>query len=189
MLVASDPINDAALHFGHFMAALGYDPTADDHLAETPNRVARMYADLLNGKPFDFTTFAAEGSQMVTVANIPFSSFCAHHFLPFRGVAHIGYVPHLKIAGLSKIARTVSHCSARPQVQERLTEQIADMIDDNLDPLGLGVVLEARHDCMELRGVRAIGSITRTSALRGYMMERPDARAEFFAMIPPRSDL
>jgi GTP cyclohydrolase I len=159
------------------------------HLADTPMRVARMYAELLNGMPFDFTTFPAEGSQMVTVANIPFSSFCAHHFLPFRGVAHVGYVPCHDIAGLSKLARAVQHLSARPQVQERLTEQIADMLDDKLSPLGLGVVLEARHDCMELRGVRSIGSITRTSALRGYMMDRPDARAEFFAMIPPRTDL
>lgn len=175
----------ASTHFAAFMRALGHDPDADDHLRDTPRRVARMYADLLSGGDgFAFTTFPADGAdQMIVVRDIPFASFCAHHFLPFTGVAHIAYVPGDRIAGLSKLARAVATCAARPQVQERLTGDVAGLLTDRLDPLGVGVVIEARHECMELRGARAVGATTVTSALTGCFRDRPEARAELFAIV------
>lgn len=175
--------SDAAAHFAAFMLALGHDPASDPHLAGTPDRVAAMYAELLNGRDFAFTTFPAEGDQLIAVVGIPFTSFCAHHFLPFTGVAHIGYIPRDRIAGLSKLARAVHHLAARPQVQERLTEQVADLLAERLDPLGLAVVLHARHGCMELRGARAVGAVTLTSAVRGVLMDDAAARAEFYGLI------
>lgn len=173
----------AADAFAMFMTALGHPPHEDAHLRDTPARVARMYGELLNGKPFDFTTFPSEGENLIVVSHIPFTSFCAHHFLPFTGQAHIAYIPSDLIAGLSKLARAVHHIAAAPQVQERLTEQLADYLTDALHPQGLGVVLQARHECMEIRGVRSIGAMTTTSALRGLLFDRPDSRAEFFAVI------
>lgn len=182
-MVSDADLSAAARHFARFMYALGHDYTDDAHLAETPGRVARMYAELLGGEPFDFTTFPTEGDNLIVVTDIPFVSFCAHHFLPFTGVAHIGYIPRDLIAGLSKLARAVTHFARRPQVQERLTEQVAHFLDHELAPAGVGVVLEARHECMELRGARAVGSRTTTSALRGALRHEPEARAEFMGLI------
>jgi GTP cyclohydrolase I len=175
----------AAWHFRRFMAAVGHDPSnGDNHLSDTPGRVARMYLELLNGADFAFTTFPAENAdQMIVVRDIPFSSFCAHHFLPFTGVAHIAYIPSDKMAGLSKLARAVVHLARRPQVQERLTEQVADFIWQSLNARGAAVRIDARHECMELRGVRAIGAITTTTALRGLLHEDQAARAEFYSII------
>lgn len=177
--------SEAARHFAAFMRSLGHDPAADPHLLGTPERVARMYADLLGGGDgFPFTTFPADGAdQMIVVRDIPFASFCAHHFLPFTGVAHVAYVPGERIAGLSKLARAVVACAARPQVQERLTDDIARLLTDRLDALGVAVVVEARHDCMQVRGVRAVGATTVTSALNGCFRDRPEARAELFAIL------
>lgn len=173
-------IAEAAMHFKRFLAALGHQPADDPHLEGTPLRVAKMYAELLGGKPFSFTTFPAEGAdQLITVRSIPFVSFCAHHFLPFTGTAAVAYIPGEKIAGLSKLARTVQHLASQPQVQERLTEQIADMLEERLGPRGVGVMLAARHECMELRGARAVGAITITTAVRGIIRDDPKARSEF----------
>lgn len=181
----TDPerIEAAARHFADFMRAIGHDPDNSLHLAGTPLRVAKMYAELLHGQPFTFTTFPAEGDQMIVMRDVPFVSFCAHHFLPFTGKAHIGYIPNAAIAGLSKLARTVQHFAAAPQVQEGLTEDVASALDANLRPAGVAVVIEARHECMEIRGARSVGAITTTSALRGVFTEDSEARAEFLSFI------
>lgn len=178
--MASDPAEHA---FSVFLAALGLDDK-DPHLAETPRRVATLYRDVLNGgAPFTFTTFPADGiDQMIYVGRIPFTSFCAHHLLPFTGTAHIAYLPGDRIAGLSKFARVVQHYAASPQVQERLTRQIADRLEAELNPVGVAVVLDARHACMELRGAKATGAVTTTSDLRGPFRTNPSARAELLAL-------
>ena len=175
----------AAEHFAAFMRALGHDPADDEHLHGTPLRVARMYAELLGGgEPFAFTTFPADGAdQMVAITDVPFASFCAHHFLPFAGRAHVAYVPGERIAGLSKLVRAVQRRAAHPQVQERLAAEVAADLERALSPRGVAVVLEARHGCMELRGARAAGATTTTSAMRGCFRADSEARAEFFAMI------
>ena len=143
-----------------------------------------MYAEVLGGgEPFTWTTFESDVSQMVVVRDIPFTSFCAHHLLPFTGTAHVGYVPNGRVVGLSKLARCVQTVAARPQVQEELTDEVARLVDHHVAPLGVGVVLDARHSCMELRGPRAVGAITTTSSLRGVFLDKPEARAEFMAMI------
>lgn len=173
----------AADHFRAFLQTLGLD-VDDPHLRETPRRVATMFAtELFAPHPFTFTTFPAEGDSLVLVRDIPFVSICAHHLLPFRGVAHVGYIPTDRLVGLSKLARTVEYHARAPQVQERLTDQIADFLDVNLDPLGVGVVLEATHLCMEIRGVQKPGTTTTTSALRGVLRDEPEARAEFMALV------
>lgn len=118
------------------------------------------------------------------VRSIPFHSLCTHHLLPFHGLAHIGYLPGERILGLSKFARVVELFARRPQVQERLTQQVANWLDDHLAPRGVGVVLEAEHSCMSLRGVRAVGATTRTSALTGALRGDPATRAEFLAALP-----
>ncbi len=179
----------AAYHFARFMEALGFSPEGDDpHLSSTPVRVAEMYMDLMGQhEPFAFTTFPVDGDGgMVVVKDIPFVSFCAHHFLPFTGVCHIGYLPGASIVGLSKLARAVKLLSSRPQVQERLTEQIAYYIEANLEPEGVGVVMEARHECMELRGVRAIGSTTVTSTLTKAFKNDARTRQEFLSLVQGR---
>ncbi len=163
--------------------ALGQDPDAE-HLRETPRRVAGAYAELLTPQPFDLTTFANdEGYEELVVArDIPFQSLCEHHMLPFHGVAHVGYLPDQRIVGLSKLARVVDRFARGLQVQERLTKQVADWLDSNLNPKGVGVVMEAEHQCMTLRGVRAHESRTITSALKGHLREDAAARLEFFAL-------
>ena len=165
------------------LRALGRDP-AEPHLAETPRRVADAFAELLTARPFDLTTFANdEGyNEMVLATSIPVQSLCEHHLLPFTGVAHIGYLPGDRILGLSKLARVLDLFARDLQVQERLTQQVADWLQENLSPRGVGVVIEAEHLCMSLRGVRAAGSRTITSALHGVLREDVRSRHEFFAL-------
>jgi GTP cyclohydrolase I len=164
------------------LLALGQDVTSE-HLAETPWRVANAYAELLTPQPFTFTTFPNDDryDEMVLVRDVPFRSLCAHHMLPFHGVAHVGYLPGERIAGLSKLARVVEHFAGGLQIQERLTRQVAEFLQDRLQARGVAVVLEAEHLCMSLRGVRATGARTVTSALLGLPRTDPASRAEFFA--------
>ena len=172
-----------------FMKALGVDPddASRPDLADTPARLAAAYAELLAVDDFDFTTFAnaEDYDELVLVRGIPFQSVCEHHLLPFVGVAHVGYLPADRIVGLSKLARTVSHYARRPQTQERLTMQVAGLLEDRLRPRGVGVVLTAEHTCMTLRGAQAPGSATTTSSLRGHLRHEPAARAEFLSLARP----
>jgi GTP cyclohydrolase IA len=166
-----------------FLAAL--DVSVDgEEMFGTPGRMARAYAEMLSPRPFDLTTFPNDEGydELVLARAIPVQSVCAHHLLPFVGVAHVGYLPAGRILGLSKLARVVEMFARRPQVQERLTQQVADWLQDQLNPRGVGVVIEAEHLCMSLRGVRAAGSITTTSALKGRVREDPATRAEFLAL-------
>ena len=165
------------------LRALGKDPEGP-HLAETPRRVAAAYAELLTAPQFDLTTFPNdEGyNELVLATAIPVQSLCEHHLLPFSGVAHIGYLPGDRILGLSKFARVLDLFARDLQVQERLTQQVADWLQENLSPRGLGVVIEAEHLCMSLRGVRAGGARTITSALHGVLREDARSRHEFFAL-------
>lgn len=166
------------------LAALGQD-LDDDHIRDTPRRVASAYAEMLTPRTFNLTTFPNEEgyNELVLARDIPFHSLCQHHMLPFKGVAHVGYLPGRRILGLSKLARVVELFSRRLQVQERLTMQIADWLDHQLDPKGVGVVLNAEHLCMTLRGVEAAGSRTITSALHGLLRDDERSRAEFFALV------
>jgi GTP cyclohydrolase IA len=170
------------------LRALGRDP-GDPHLADTPRRVAGAYAELLGGPQFELTTFPNdEGyNELVLATGIPVHSLCQHHLLPFTGVAHIGYLPGDRILGLSKLARVLDLFARDLQVQERLTQQVADWLRDNLDPRGVGVVIEAEHLCMSLRGVRATGARTITSALHGQLRDDARSRQEFFALAGIRS--
>jgi GTP cyclohydrolase IA len=165
------------------LRALGKDPEGP-HLAETPRRVAAAYAELLTAGQFDLTTFPNdEGyNELVLATDIPVQSLCEHHLLPFSGVAHIGYLPGDRILGLSKFARVLDLFARDLQAQERLTQQVADWLQENLSPRGLGVVIEAEHLCMSLRGVRAGGARTITSALHGVLREDARSRHEFFAL-------
>jgi GTP cyclohydrolase I len=173
----------AELAVAALLRALGRDP-AEPHLAETPRRVADAFAELLTARPFDLTTFANdEGyNELVLATSLPVQSLCEHHLLPFTGVAHIGYLPGNRILGLSKLARVLDLFARDLQVQERLTQQVADWLQENLSPRGVGVVIEAEHLCMSLRGVRAAGSRTITSALHGALREDVRSRHEFFAL-------
>ena len=165
------------------LRALGRDP-GSPHLAETPRRVARSYAELLTGRQFDLTTFPNDEGydELVIARDIPLQSLCEHHLLPFSGVAHIGYLPGARILGLSKLARVLELFARDLQVQERLTQQVADWLQEHLAPRGVGVVVEAEHLCMSLRGVRASGARTVTSALHGVLRSDARSRAEFFAL-------
>ncbi|HVC71140.1 MAG TPA: GTP cyclohydrolase I FolE [Acidimicrobiales bacterium] len=164
--------------------SLGVDRCSES-LVDTPSRVARAYAELLTPEPFDATTFPNDDGydELVVARSIPFSSLCEHHLLPFSGVAHVGYLPGARLLGLSKLARVVRHYSRRLQVQERLTTQVANWVVTELHPKGVGVVLEAEHACMSLRGVRANGARTVTSALAGLVRDDERTRAEFFALV------
>ncbi len=165
------------------LRALGRDP-ADEHLADTPRRVADAYAELLTPRPFRLTTFPNDEGydELVVARDIPFHSLCQHHLLPFHGTAHVGYLPGARILGLSKLARVVERFARDLQVQERLTKQIADWLQDQLQPKGVGVVLQAEHLCMSLRGVQAPGACTTTSAVHGRLRDDARSRAEFFAL-------
>lgn len=165
------------------LVALGQNPR-DEHLRDTPRRVAEAYTEFLTARPFVMTTFPNDEGydELVLAKAIPFRSLCEHHMLPFHGVAHVGYLPGARILGLSKLARVVEHFARGLQVQERLTKQVADWLQDHLTPRGVGVVLEAEHLCMTLRGVRATGSRTVTSALHGLQREDARSRSEFFAL-------
>jgi GTP cyclohydrolase IA len=173
----------AAAAVSELLEALGLDPH-DDRLADTPRRVARMFAELLSPEPFRPTTFPNDAGydELVMVSGIPFTALCEHHLLPFRGVAHVGYLPDDRIVGVSKLARLVEAFARRPQVQERLTAQIADWLRHHLAPCGVGVVVEAEHLCMSIRGVRSHGARTVTSALHGRVREDPAARREFLEL-------
>ncbi|PWJ54375.1 GTP cyclohydrolase I [Quadrisphaera granulorum] len=166
-----------------FLQALGVD-TDRPGLDRTPERMARAYAELFDAGPVELTTFPNEEAydEVVLARGIPFRSVCEHHLLPFVGVAHVGYLPGERIVGLSKLARVVEHLAAGPQVQERLTSQVARLLQDRLRPRGVGVVLDAEHLCMSVRGVRATGARTRTSALLGRMRSDARTRAEFLAL-------
>jgi GTP cyclohydrolase I len=165
------------------LEALGKDPNSE-HLSDTPRRVARSYAELLTPQEFDLTTFPNDEGydELVLAKSIPVQSLCEHHLLPFYGTAHIGYLPGERILGLSKLARVVDLFARDVQVQERLTQQVADRLQEHLAPKGVGVVIEAEHLCMSLRGVRATGSRTVTSALHGLLREDARSRQEFFAL-------
>ena len=165
------------------LVALGRDPDSD-HLAETPRRVANAYAEMLTPREFNLTTFPNDEGydELVLARDIPVHSLCEHHMLPFQGVAHVGYRPGERILGLSKLARVVELFARDLQVQERLTKQVADWLQSHLAPKGVGVVIEAEHQCMSLRGVRATGSRTVTSAVHGMLRENPSSRQEFFAL-------
>jgi GTP cyclohydrolase IA len=165
------------------LVSLGRDP-GSPHLAETPRRVAQALAELLSFEPFDLTTFPNDEryDELVLVRDIPFRSLCQHHLLPFHGVAHVGYLPAERIVGLSKLARVVHRFAADLQTQERLTMQVAGWLDEHLRPKGVGVVIEADHMCMALRGARAEGARTVTSALHGQLRHDERSRAEFVAL-------
>ena len=169
------------------LTALGL-PLDSDGTVETPRRMAHAFAELLTVPAFDLTTFpnTEEYDELVLVEDIPVRSLCEHHMLPFVGVAHIGYLPGERILGLSKFARVVEFHARRPQTQERLTKQIAEQLDRRLAPLGVGVVIEAEHTCMSLRGVRAPGTRTVTSALFGALREDAASRAEFLSLTRAR---
>jgi GTP cyclohydrolase I len=165
------------------LAALGQDPTSES-LADTPHRVAAAYAELLEPRDFDLRTFPNDEGydELVVARDIPFSSLCEHHLLPFIGVAHVAYMPGDRILGLSKLARVVEKFARRLQVQERMTTQIAGWLQETVSPKGVGVVLEAEHMCMTIRGVRANGAKTVTSALYGALRNDPRTRSEFLAL-------
>jgi GTP cyclohydrolase I len=167
----------------HFLVALGVDLDSES-LRGTPGRMARAYAELFTPRPFNLTTFPNDEGydELVLARAIPVRSVCEHHLLPFTGIAHVGYLPGQRILGLSKLARIVEHFAHAPQVQERLTKQVADWLYAHLRPRGVGVVIEAEHTCMTLRGVQAAGSRTVTSTMLGTLREDPRSRQEFFAL-------
>jgi GTP cyclohydrolase I len=165
------------------LVALGQDPT-DEHTRDTPRRVVSAFTEMLTPRSFNLTTFPNDEGydELVLARDIPFHSLCQHHMLPFKGVAHVGYLPGERILGLSKLARVVELFARDLQVQERLTKQVADWLQSALAPKGVGVVLEAEHLCMSLRGVQASGSRTITSALHGVLRSDQRSRAEFFSL-------
>lgn len=170
------------------LEAIGEDPNREG-LINTPARVARMYMEVFSGVNIDpreelTTVFSAENHQeLVMVRDIPFYSMCEHHFLPFHGMAHVAYMPDGKVTGLSKLARLVEGYTKRPQMQERLTTQVAEALMEALDPRGVAVVIEAEHLCMGMRGVKKPGSLTVTSAVRGIFAENAATRAEVFSLL------
>lgn len=169
------------------LLAIGEDPDREG-LRRTPERVAEAYAELFAGLREDprhhlGVTFDEGHKELVVLRDIPFASLCEHHLLPFTGVAHVGYIPQGRVVGLSKLARLVEGYARRPQVQERLTSEIADALMDELQPDGCGVVIEAVHTCMTIRGVGKSGATMITSAVRDGFRRRPETRAEFFAIV------
>jgi GTP cyclohydrolase I len=165
------------------LLALGRDPSSP-HLEDTPRRVASSFLEMLTPREFDLTTFPNDEhyDELVLAKSIPVQSLCEHHMLPFTGVAHVGYLPGKRILGLSKLARVVELFARDLQVQERLTVQVANWLQEHLDPMGVGVVIEAEHMCMSMRGVQAIGSRTITSSVHGLLREDARSRQEFFTL-------
>jgi GTP cyclohydrolase I len=165
------------------LLALGRDPSSP-HLADTPRRVAKSFTEMLTPRGFDLTTFPNDEQydELVLAKSIPVQSLCEHHMLPFTGVAHVGYLPGERILGLSKLARVVELFARDLQVQERLTVQVASWLQENLEPKGVGVVIEAEHMCMSLRGVQATGARTITSSVHGLLREDARSRQEFFTL-------
>jgi GTP cyclohydrolase I len=179
-------VERVAIAFRHVLESLGLD-LADPNLVGTDRRVARAFEEMLGGlrrEEPELSTFpnSQSYSSLVSVAEIPFYSICAHHFLPFFGAAHVGYVPGERLLGLSKFARAVDHYARRPQIQEDLTEQIADLLDCRLRPAGLIVAMDARHLCMEMRGISRPGVTTRTMAARGTL-EQEALQRQFFSRL------
>lgn len=169
------------------LEAVGEDPDREG-LVETPARVARMYAEMFSGlhenpRKHLQRSFTQKYDEMVLVKDISFESMCEHHLLPFHGKAHVAYIPNGKVVGLSKIPRTVEILARRPQIQEQMTEQLADLLMEELEARGVAVILEATHSCMSIRGVRKTGSITTTSAMRGGFKIHPSTRAELLSLI------
>lgn len=189
----NEPVNDevdlprieAAVR--SILAAVGEDPDREG-LLETPARVARMYAEMFAGLKADpgrhlAKVFVEDYDEIVLVRDISFCSMCEHHLLPFTGRAHIAYLPSGKVVGLSKLARVVEEVARRPQVQERLTQIVADLVEDRLSARGVAVVVESTHSCMTMRGVRKPGSLCLTSAMRGIFRDDPKSRAEVLGLI------
>jgi GTP cyclohydrolase I len=168
------------------LSSLGVDLDSES-MAKTPQRMAAALLELLSPRPFQLTTFPNDGGydELIVARSIPVRSVCEHHMLPFVGVAHIGYLPGERILGLSKLARVMEHFSRRPQVQERLTTQVSGWLRDQLGAAGVGVVIEAEHLCMTLRGVQSPGTTTITSSLLGELREDARTRAEFLALTHP----
>lgn len=189
MASETDPFDSSRIERAvrEILAAIGEDPDRAS-LRETPARVARMYRELFSGLHTDprrhlGALFEETYDELVLVRDISFNSTCEHHLLPFMGIAHIGYLPNGKVVGLSKLARVVEDISRRPQVQERMTHQIADLLNAELDAKGVVVILEATHTCMTIRGVRKPGSLTVTSAVRGLFKTNLSSRAEVMSLI------
>ncbi len=168
------------------LACLGVD-LGNESMARTPERMAQAFTELLTPRPFELTTFPNDGGydELILARGIPVRSVCEHHMLPFIGTAHIGYLPGERIVGLSKLARILEHFSRRPQVQERLTVQVSHWLRDHLGAAGVGVVIEAEHLCMTVRGVQTPGTTTVTSSLLGALRDDPRTRAEFLALTHP----
>jgi GTP cyclohydrolase I len=169
------------------LVALGRDVSSEG-LRDTPQRVAAAFAELLTHEPVELTTFANDAGydELVVVRDIPFHSLCMHHLLPFHGVAHVAYLPGERIIGLSKLARVVELYARELQLQERLTMQVAECLQEHLRPKGVGVVIEAEHMCMSLRGVQKAGTKTMTSALLGLLRDDARTRSELFALVQDR---
>lgn len=174
----------AELAAADLLTALGVSLDSES-LCATPGRMARALAELMTPEEFKATTFPNDEKygQLVVECQIPFRSLCEHHMLAFTGIAHVGYLPSDRILGLSKLARLVQYFASGPQVQERLTQQVANWLQENLSPRGVGVVMSAEHTCMSLRGVQADGARTITTALHGVLRENPSDRREFFSLI------
>lgn len=169
------------------LEALGEDPEREG-LEETPRRIVEMYEEVLSGRLLNpsevlHVGFEENHHEMVIVKDIPFYSLCEHHFLPFHGVVHVAYIPEGRVVGISKLARVVDILARRPQLQERLTSQIADTIVDTLHPVGVGVVIEGEHLCMTMRGIKKPGSCAVTSAMRGCFGQNLATRQEFLSLI------
>lgn len=183
------PVDHARLRRAvrEILAAVGENPDREG-LLDTPDRVARMYAEIFAGLHTDPAiylrkTFTQKHDEMVLVKNIEFASTCEHHLLPFFGKAHIAYLPNGQIVGLSKLARVVDAVARRPQVQERMTEEIADLIETHLKARGVAVIVEASHSCMSIRGVRKPAAMTITSSMRGGFLDNPATRAELMSLV------
>lgn len=184
LLAPPQPDPDAAERAAHdLLSALGL-PVESTAMVDTPRRMVAAYVEMLTPRAFDLTTFDNEEGydELVLARGIPVQALCEHHMLPFVGVAHVGYLPDGRILGLSKLARIVELFARRPQVQERLTKQVADWLHTRLRPRGVGVVIEAEHTCMSLRGVRAADTRTITSTLLGTLRDDSRSRAEFLAL-------
>ena len=185
MVIDRDRVAQAV---GEIIAAIGEDASREG-LVNTPSRIADMYAEVFSGISQDPKELLAVGfeeeqhEEMVVLKDIPFYSMCEHHFLPFHGLAHVGYIPRGRLVGISKLARVVEILARRPQLQERLTGQIADTVLDAVEAQGVGVVIEAEHLCMTMRGIRKPGSRLVTSASRGIFRTQPATRAEFFSIL------
>lgn len=176
--------------FTSILEAVGENPSREG-LKDTPRRIADMYADIFSGLDMDprdalVVGFDEGHHEMVILKDIPFYSMCEHHFLPFFGLAHVGYIPKGRIAGASKVARAVDILAKRPQLQERLTTQVAEAMVEALKPNGVAVVIEAEHMCMTMRGVKKPRSKIVTSAMRGIFRENPATRAEFMSLLQER---